>query len=760
MLASPPASYLHDLTDLPKISFNPALTFIQDLMQHNRTLGFLEVLIKWRVVLLILGALSGGVAAYYGMQLDLDRSIEHMFADDDPILAPYQKLQKNFGENELVIAIYSDSELKTEAGKERIKRLAEQATTIPGVISAVTILDPPAAANFDNTGTGAKLRKVFAGYTHNQALDAVGIVCLLSRPQEGDPPRRDTLKQLRALTADLPNGTLVGEPVLIEEAFDLLDADGQRLNTWCTFLLMLTIFLCFRSLRWLILPLVVVQLTLALTRGLLVALHLQLSMVSSMLSAIVTVVGVATVMHVIVRFRDAQEQGLAPADALRKASQLLIAPVIFACLTDAAGFAALMISAVGPVHDFGLMMAIGSVLVLVSVTIVVPGLVLVGNRTDQAPAARGEVALQKLLARLLDWSSHHARLISIMSLLLSALAIWGSTQLVRETDFTRNFREDSSMVQGYQFVEENFGGAGVWDIILPTPARLDKAFFTKVLDLQTRLEEEVPNFNKAMSVGSILDGAIGGMKELRVGAKLAIRTGLRLMRGRLPAFTNTILQTNDQGEPTYLRILLRSPERLEAAQKSAVIQQVQSIATESFPKAEVTGYYVLLNQLIESLLRDQWTTFGVAAIAILIMMVVAFRSVSLAVVTLIPNSLPVLFLFGAMGLLGVRVNMGAAMIAAVSLGLSVDGSIHYVMSYLRMRREGATVGDSLQAVQATVGRAAVFATLALVVGFSTLCVSDFIPTVYFGTLVSLSMIGGLVGNLLVLPLLIQVVDRA
>ena len=418
-----------------------------------------------------------------------------------------------------------------------------------------------------------------------------------------------------------------------------------------------------------------------------------------------------------------------------------------------------MISAVGPVHDFGLMMAIGSVLVLVSVTFVVPGLVLIGNRSEQTTAARGEVALQKFLARLLDWSSRHARLISIMSLLLSALAIWGSTQLVRETDFTRNFREDSAMVQGYQFVEQSFGGAGVWDIILPAPPRLDKDFLTKLLDLQAQLEAEVPQFNKAMSIASILDAGIGGLKQLRIGAPLAIRTGLSLMRGRLPEFLDTIVQTNEQRETTYVRILLRSPERLEAAEKTRMIHEVQSIATESFPEAEVTGYYVLLNQLIESLLRDQWTTFGVAAIAILIMMVVAFRSVSLAVVTLIPNSLPVLFLFGAMGLLGVRVNMGAAMIAAVSLGLSVDGSIHYVMSYLRLRREGATVGDSLQAVQATVGRAAVFATLALVVGFSTLCVSDFIPTVYFGTLVSLSMIGGLVGNLLVLPLLIQVVDR-
>ena len=141
------------------------------------------------------------------------------------------------------------------------------------------------------------------------------------------------------------------------------------------------------------------------------------------------------------------------------------------------------------------------------------------------------------------------------------------------------------------------------------------------------------------------------------------------------------------------------------------------------------------------------------------MMFLAFRSLRLALVTLVPNALPVLVLFGAMGWLGVRVNMGAAMIAAVSLGLSVDGSIHYVLSYQRERREGASLATALRSVQATVGRASVFATLALVIGFATLCFSDFVPTIYFGTLVSLSMIGGLVGNLVILPLLIQWVDR-
>ena len=173
------------------------------------------------------------------------------------------------------------------------------------------------------------------------------------------------------------------------------------------------------------------------------------------------------------------------------------------------------------------------------------------------------------------------------------------------------------------------------------------------------------------------------------------------MQAMLPEFIAAIYR--ESGEQVQLRILLRSPERLEAAEKNELIEQVRSTTQQIFPKAEVTGYYVLLNRLIESLLRDQWTTFSVAALAITVMMTVAFGSLRLALVTLIPNALPVLFLFGAMGWLGVKVNMGAAMIAAVSLGLSVDGSIHYVMSYQRRRRAGESLTDALQAVQATVG---------------------------------------------------------
>jgi len=725
---------------------------------------FLAFLVRHRLVLLGLGLLLAATAALLGTRLQLDRSIEHMFASDDPILQPYLELQEKFGQNEIAMVVFSEPNLQTQQGLARIAALADQAKKIPGIVAAVSLLDPPGAANFEDTQRGAQLRKVFAGYTHNRALDAAGIVCLLARPQQDHFPRSETLRRLRALVADLPNGALVGEPVLMEEAFDLLEADGKRLNTWCTLLLMLTIFACFRSWRWLLLPLVVVQLTLALTRGALVALDLQLSMVSSMLSAIVTVVGVATVVHVIVRYRNAEASGLEPVDALLQAGKLLAAPICFACLTDAAGFAALMTSQVGPVHDFGLMMAIGSMVVLLSVLLTVPGIVLLGQPShsqNRGGPDSMERALNHLLDRLLRGSKRHAKWIGVLTLIASGFAVAGSMRLERETDFTRNFREESRLVQEYKFVEQHFGGAGVWDIVLPPTAQLNKAYLTKVLALEEQLRQEIPLLNKAISIADVLDASVGGIHKLGLFARTALRTGLSVMRVNLPEFVDAIYHQQlpqEKKQSVQLRILLRSPERLEAAEKNQLISQVQATAQAAFPGAEVTGYYVLLNQLIESLLRDQWTTFSVAAVAIFAMMTLAFRSLPLALATLLPNALPVLILFGAMGWLGVKVNMGAAMIAAVSLGLSVDGSIHYVMSYQRLRREGTTLAAALASVQTTVGRAAIFATLALVVGFATLCYSDFIPTIYFGTLVSLSMIGGLLGNLVVLPLLIRWVD--
>jgi predicted RND superfamily exporter protein len=170
--------------------------------------------------------------------------------------------------------------------------------------------------------------------------------------------------------------------------------------------------------------------------------------------------------------------------------------------------------------------------------------------------------------------------------------------------------------------------------------------------------------------------------------------------------------------------------------------------------------------LVDSIVKDQWKTFLVAITGISVTMLVAFRSVPLAVTVLIPNALPVLIVSGLMGWVkwlgwfDFRINMGSAMIAAVSLGLSIDSSIHYIFAFRRAKSLGDSTDRAIEAAHGTVGLSMIFATFALIVGFSVLAFSKFTPTVYFGSLVSLAMLGGLLGNLVILPVLLRAISTS
>ncbi len=732
-------------------------------------------MVAYRWVLLAVAAALGAAGAVVGQRLSLDRSIENMFAADDPILIAYRRLQRTFGQYDVVLAVYADPELKSDAGVERARKLAERLGKALGVVSAISIADPPAAADFDNDGIGQRMRAVFASYTHNKELTAAGVLCLTERPAANKTPRRDILAGMRAIVQESPQGAIIGEPVLIEDAFDLLDADGRRLSLWATLLVMLVIVICFRSLRWLLLPLAVVQLALHSTRALLVLSDLQLSMVSSLLAAIITVIGVATVVHIMVHYLDVRRTGLPRREALVQSIDELTWPITFAILTDAAGFAALMVSQVGPIHDFGLMMAIGAAMTLPACVLVLPGLVYVGD-SGKLPPREKHGALTAVLMRMLHWSETHAGWLAGGAVVLAVVSTLGAQRLERETAFTNNFREGTPIIQAYDFVEDQFGGAGVWDLMIPVgeapprpaaanrppapPPPLDGQFLANVIALEGKLLEESPGeLMKAVSIADSLAALVGGANTVARAPAFAVRAALGGLRGKMTAFTASMYSQDPEDGRYWIHVLLRAPERLEADEKLALINRVQTTAEAAFPDAQTTGYYVLLADLIESVLDDQWKTFGVASVAVLIMTIVAFRNVPLAVASMVPNALPIMLLFGAMGWLGIKTNMGAAMIAAVSVGLSIDSSIHYVMLYQQRRRQGMTMDEALAHAQDSAGRAATLSTLALIVGFSTLCVSDFVPTIYFGALVSLSMVGGLVGNILVQPMLIRKLDR-
>ena len=198
-------------------------------------------------------------------------------------------------------------------------------------------------------------------------------------------------------------------------------------------------------------------------------------MVSSMLTAVVTVIGVSAVVHITMRFREARWAGLPPRDALSRAGTLVAGPIFWSIATDVVGFLSLMLARVGPIQDFGLMMALGATMVLVAIVLLVPGLVLAG-RFDGSAAGLGGRPHRIVLDRLSGWFARRPVTVAVLTLTVAGVCLAGTARLKVETDFTRNFRADSPIVRSYAYIESHLGGAGVWDVVLPAPQTLDWDF--------------------------------------------------------------------------------------------------------------------------------------------------------------------------------------------------------------------------------------------------------------------------------------------
>jgi uncharacterized protein len=744
-------------------------------MPHRTvTSAVIDWLIAWRLPLLIIGLVIGAVSFVPARRLAFDRSIENMFAPDDPLLGPYRRLTRTFGGNEIALAAYVDPDLLTTKGMARLEQLTALLAKVPGLATVQSLTTTPLGRDIgdSNNPLSRRLIELFEGYTIGADHQTAAVICILEPKDKTSYPREQTVAELRDVIERFdPSGTLAGEPVMIVDGFRYLESDGRLLMRLSTLLLVIVIILCFRSLRWTVVPIAIVQLTIWATQALLVALDLQLSMVSSMLAAIITVVGVATVMHIVVRFREERALGLAPVDAMRAAGVALAGPIVSACLTDTVACGSLWLAHVGPVQDFGLMNAIGLTLVLVSLMLLLPGLGLLGRIDADPKRSWGEDGLDLGLYRAIDSVERRPWLLGFVTAIVAVLGITGSMRLEVESDFTKNFRAGSPLVRSYEFVENSLGGAGVWDLLLPAPEDLDAEFLARVLRLEERLRklqvepiegQNEPGLTKVFSLADVVATVSPVSLDTLSRMPAAVtRTALDAMRAYMGDAFRTLHARDPVGGGHVFRVLLRSKERQGADEKKRLIDDVAVIANQEFPATadaqapDVTGFFVLLTNLIDSLLRDQWITFIVATAGMWLVMLVVFRSGTLAALGLIPNILPVFVMMGLLGWLGIPLNMGAAVIAAFSMGLSVDATVHYIVDFQRARREGRGFRESLDTAQQSAGRAAFFATLALVVGFSALCTSEFVPTIYFGALTGITMLFGLVGNVVVLPLLLR-----
>ncbi len=729
---------------------------------------FIEFCLHWRWTLFLTGVATAVLAFLLTGPVEFDQSLVSMFPRNDPVRESFGLLRRTFGDDEVVLAVYRDPHLLTDQGIGRLEELTRQLSSLSGVSDAISLASVPLARPLLTASSPARanllnlLEGLLIGSDHQTA--AV-VVKLASSEEEADS--QTTVANIRRVVLDHdPDGTIAGEPALVMEGYRLLKRDGKVLTSTAICLLLLVVAVCFQSVRWMLVPATVVAWTILIHRAFLQACDFEISMVSSMLTAMITVLTVATVMHAIVRFRGYVEMGDTVDVAFRRTVDLLYAPILWAIGTDIVAFSSLTVTEVGPVRDYGWMMALAAGLIPVGMVLFLPVLLVAWQSGDTCRTAWTPGKLRRALRRSALFVYRHRPLLTGLAGLILVFAVMGSLRLEVESDFTKNFRRHSEIVHSYQQIEEHLGGAGMWDVLIPFTPPLSDSLIEKLRHLAADLreveideDESTVRLSKVFTIADVLDAFSslpgGGWSSwLPVGAKLG------LLRTQSPRLVESLLHIPaTPGEDAYARIMLRAREQQSLPAKKGLRHEVERIVESHFPQARITGLYVLLSSLIDTILRDQWRALGIAGIGMTVMLVCAFRSPWLALIGLVPNAVPLLFVTGVMGWLGVKVNLGIAMIATVSIGLSVDSTIHYIHAFRRAVRQGESLVSAAVGAHETAGRALTYSTLCLVMGFSALITSEFMPTVYFGATVGLTMLGGLVGNLILLPLMLTTLPR-
>ena len=712
-------------------------------------------------------------------QLQFDVGITTLFPPNDPVLRAYQDGLKQFGGVEVVVAAYTDPELLTVDGLMRLHQFSEtfrdlKPLGVEGVASLADVrwplapLDPtPLFAQIGKLGRsrGEIRTDLLKSQLYRNVLlgddGETTAISLTIRPERTGLERKRLIAGIRERAERNRFKTVVaGGPMLIHDAAAFVDQDGRTLGWVSTLALAAVIGILFRKIRWVVLPLAVVHVTLVWTKALLWLVETRLSMVSTTLTALVTVIGVAGVVQVTARYREERERADA-ADALLRTMAAAGPAVFWAGLTTAAGFGSLFISSIAPVRSFAIMLSLASALVFFVTAALVPSVVLFGKRPCDPGAAPGERNIERLPR------GDHG--------LEPRAAAAGGCRGGRPARARR--RRNLPHPYGNRFHPQ-----------LPAVERGGRR-------LQLRRGAIGRRGNDGTGIlraGRLHSGAGEPLAQPRNPSpqdaephqSLGPRRRGRFLRGRRHRRAQPM--DGPQGQPRLqalaldqqrpdlvppfwnkkgkqMRVMLRAREQASSAAKNDLIAAVERIGREVLDQpnspahVRVTGVYPLLNHLVSGLMSDQLNTLLFATAAVFSVMCIALRSIRLAIVGLVPKIGPILMLLGAMGWLGVPIDMGTPIIASVSIGISVGFSIHYLYRFHQERLAGVPFDQALRATHRRVGSAMVFSNLALVVGFAALAASNFIPTVHFSVLADVALIGGLAGNLLVLPLLLKLI---
>lgn len=578
---------------------------------------------------------------------------------------------------------------------------------------------------------------------------------------------------------------LGGVPMIRSDMVQFVKADMATFGVLIVLLLGAALYMFFKCKRWLVIPLLTVFVTVLLTMGVLAWLDQPATAVSSSFIALLAIVSISFSIHLITEYRDLAPVSLrlSQHELAMRTMENKLAPCVYTALTTGVAFASLTISDIIPVIDFGWMMCLGiAIALLVSYALFASILVLLPKKID----CESLIELPGFNEWFAKLSVEKTMRLNIGALGVLFLAIYGVSQLGLGNRIVEYFRGDTEIRQGLEFIDTELGGTVPLDIIIyfdpfEAPATLEddpfdpfaedepdpypqRFWFTPeklavIEKLQSYIESR-PETGKSVSISNLEKVGRGF-----TGGQALSYLELTAILGAVPEDVRaSLIDPYVSPELGQVRISTRLHETGEVYSLQELISSIETFGFEEVGLASdeihVTGVAVLFNGMLENLLDSQLSTMLGVIFATFLMFTFLLRSVTMALVGLLPNVLAALVILGIMGFAGIPLDMMTITIAAIVIGIGVDDAIHYLHRFKLEFDAGKSAEEAVVVTHSSAGKALYFTSFTVIAGFSVLLLSRFMPTVYFGALAALAMVVALTANLSLLPALLITVYKS
>ncbi len=574
---------------------------------------------------------------------------------------------------------------------------------------------------------------------------------------------------------------LGGVTMIVADMITFIKSDLVIFGFGVLLLLIITLAIIFRKPRWIILSLFCCATAVLTMMGFLGMVDWRITVISSNFISLMLILTMAHTIHLIQRYLEVHSKS---PDADQRTLVLetvrtINLPCLYTALTTCVAFSSLWISGIRPVIDFGKMMTIGLMVSFVLAFLLFPAIVALLKKDTSSVREHSSEPFTLIFAR---FTEIHGRKVLIISLLLMILSAIGITKLKVENRFIDYFREKTEIYQGLSLIDQKLGGTTPLDVIIDFKAAKDslegfdeddklfadddfgnleeKSHWAADVTVMEQIGKVHDYLVGMPETGEVLSLATLGKITTKLNNNIPLENyELALLYKKVPPdLQELLIHPYVSDDIPQARFTMRIVESGKMMEREALMEKIRDFlvtdADYSDEQIHFTNMFVLYNNMLQSLFRSQILTIGLVFLGIMLMFWVLFRSFYLSVIALIPNIFPVAVVLGAMGWFNISLDMMTITIASITIGISVDDTIHYIH---RFKKEFATDRNymaTLYRCHSSIGKSLFYTTIVITIGFSILVFSHFLPTIYFGIFTGFAMLVALLADLTMLPKLL------